>query len=369
MAAPRFNPASSLLNAVGRFSASAPLRTLIRSTRFRFLPPKPLPYHPSSRKAEHAVLASGKGSIDQRATILREFRRGGIPTIVLGGFVPDATEQVFLLRDKLLKNGCIYYVNYSPKGFSTDLFFAQLEDLIEDLASHGQRPVLFGVSFGVGLILEWMRLARETNRKIQIRGSVFISPVACIEDVVATGTAKQTLLGRAIKPLIEKDGHVDTSSIQRARNIFVKMFEAGAQNKETLRTLMSGPELKKLRDAVIGTIQGIEDQGAGERVQALKKMRPASSYFSQKILPLSDAPALIMYAEKESSVLTEQSPTRFALESAHRAYFPHSHFRVIANQHGNPVQHASLIFHCVNFTPLISAFYQHLKTGKIFKHA
>lgn len=369
MAVSRFNPALSLLNAVGRLSARVPLQSLIRSTRFRLRPPRPLVYEVASRKAEHAVLAAGKGKIDQRATVLREFRRGGIPTIVLGGFVPDATEQVFLLRDRLLKSGSIYYVNYSPKGFSTDLFFAQLEDLIEDLASHGQRPVLFGVSFGVGLILEWMRRARETGRKIQIRGSIFISPVACIEDVVASRGAKQTLLGRAIKPLVEMDGRVDVSSIQRSRNIFVKMFEAGAQNKETLRTLMSGAELKKLRDAVIGTIQGIEDAGAAQRVDALSRMRPPSSYFSQKILPLSDAPALIMYAEKESSVLTEQSPTRFALESAHRAYFPHSHFRVIANQNGNPVQHASLIFHCVNFAPPISAFYQHLKTGKIFKHA
>jgi pimeloyl-ACP methyl ester carboxylesterase len=369
MAVPRFNPASSLLNAVGRFSPRVPLQTLIRSTRFRLLPPRPLPYEAGSRKAEHAVMAAGTGRADQRATILREYRRGGIPTIVLGGFVPDATEQVFLLRDRLLKSGSIYYVNYSPKGFSTDLLFAQLEDLIDDLASHGQRPVLFGVSFGVGLILEWMRRARETGRKIQIRGSIFISPVACIEDVLASGKTKQTLLGRAIKPIVEKEGHIDITAIQRARTIFVKMFEAGAQNKETMRTLMSGAELKKLRDAVIGMIQGIEEDGAGQRVHALTQMRPPSSYFSQKILPLSDAPTLIMYAEKESSVLTEQSPTRFALESAHRAYFPHSHFRVIANQDGNPVQHASLIFHCVNFTPPISAFYQHLKSGKIFKHA
>jgi len=369
MAASRFNPASSLLNAVGRFSSGAPLRTLIRSTRFRLLPPRPQVYHVSHRKAEQAVLASGQATEGQRATILREFRRGGTPTIVLGGFVPDATEQVFLLRDRLLKNGSVYYVNYSPIGFSSELFFAQLDDLIEDIASQGQRPVLLSVSFGVGLILEWMRQAREKGRKIHIRGSIFISPVACIEDVVAGPGAKQTLLGRAIKPLVGTEGHIDSTAMQRARNIFVKMFEAGAQNKETLRTLMSGAELKKLRDAVINTIQQIQDLGAHQRVDALAKMRAPSSYFSQKILPLSDAPTLIMYAEKESSVLSEQSPTRFALESAHRAYFPHSHFRVIANQDGNPVQHASLIFHCVNFTPPITAFYQHLKTGKIFKHA
>ena len=368
MAAPRFNPASSLLNVVGRFSAGMPLKSLLRSTRFRLLPPRPAVYHVASKKAEQAVLASGRANVKQRATILREFRRGGVPTIVLGGFVPDATEQVFLLRDTLLKNGSVYYVNYSSNGFSNDLFFAQLEDLIDDLAhNHGQRPVIFCVSFGVGLIFEWMRRARETGRKIQIRGSIFISPVACVEDVLPSAQAKPTLLGRAIKPLVDKG--VEKSAIQRSRNIFIKMFEAGAQNKETLRTLMSRAELTKLRDAVINTIQNIDDQGASQRVQALAEMRPPSTYFSQKILPLSDAPTLILYAEKESSVLTEQSPTRFALESAHRAYFPHSHFRVIANEDGNPVQHASLIFHCVNFTPPIAAFYQHVKTGKIFKHS
>jgi hypothetical protein len=72
-----------------------------------------------------------------------------------------------------------------------------------------------------------------------------------------------------------------------------------------------------------------------------------------------------MYAEKETSVITEHSPTRFALESAHRAYFPNGQYKIITNHRGTPVQHASLIFHCFNFLPPISAFYRHLKNGKL----
>jgi hypothetical protein len=118
---------------------------------------------------------------------------------------------------------------------------------------------------------------------------------------------------------------------------------------------------------VLGTIQNITSVGACERVLAMKELAPPAAYFSQTHLPLSEAPTLIMYAEKESSVLVENSPTRFALETAHRAYFPQSHWKVITNERGAPVQHASLIFHCHNFLPPISAFYKHVKTGKAFR--
>ncbi len=370
MPAPRFNPAQSLINAFGRFSSAQPLRTLIRTTGYKIRPPRPVVYSPVARKPQNAALAEGLGTKGQLATILREHRRGPIATIVLGGFVPDATEQVFLMRGFLLKSGSVYYINYPRHGFSLDLFYAQLDDLMEDLAHHNQRAVIFGVSFGAGLALDWLRRARQIGRKIHLRGLVVISPVACVEDVLpAGGTKPTTLLGRALKPYIDSDGHISASVTEKSRAIFTKMFEAGAQNKGTLHQLMTPGELRQLREAVMSTIQGIDGVGACQRVQALKQMQPASSYFSQSTLPLSDAPTLILYAEKESSVIADASPTRFAMETAHRAYFPHSHVRLISNAKGAPVQHASLIFHCFNFLPSISAFYKHLKTGKIFKTA
>lgn len=371
MPALSFTPALSLFTAFGRMSSTRPFRTLIRTTGYKLRPPRPLPFTPILTAAQSALIASGKATSSNRATILREYRKGPVPTIVLGGFVPNATEQVFLLRGYLLKSGSVYYVNYPPEGFSIDLLFAQLDDLVEELTKiHGQRPVIFSVSFGVGILLEWLKRARCENRRIHLRGLILISPVACIEDLLTPGTPKPTtLLGRAIKPYVDMDTRVDRGGIEKSRAIFTKMFEAGAQNKESLQALMTRGELRQLREAVLTTIQSIEPDGAYQRVQSLKRMESPAAYFSQSVLPLSEAPTLILYAEKESSVIVDESPTRFALQSAHRAYFPHSHFRVVTNRHGSPVQHASLIFHCFNFLPPISAFYKHLKTGKIFKAA
>lgn len=371
MPALSLNPAS-LLTAFGRMSPAQPFRTLIRTTGYKLRPPRPLPYSPSHTIAQSAVIASGKASLTDMATILREHRKGAVPTIVLGGFVPDATEQVFLMRGFLLKQGSVYYINYSREGFSMDLLLAQLDDLVEDLArSHGQRPVIFAVSFGAGVVMEWLKRARKAGRKVHLRGVILISPVACTEDLLTPGSAKaSTLLGRAVKPYVDAhDRVVDGSAIEKSRGIFTKMFEAGAQNKESLRALMTRGELQQLRSAVLNTIQAIQPIAACERVRSLREMEPPSAYFSQTVLPLSEAPTLILYAEKESSVIVDHSPTRFALQSAHRAYFPHSHYRVITNSRGAPVQHASLIFHCFNFLPPISAFYKHLRTGKIFKAA
>jgi hypothetical protein len=128
---------------------------------------------------------------------------------------------------------------------------------------------------------------------------------------------------------------------------------------------MTRNELECLRAGVVGTIRNLDAAGACERVQALKGMSPPAAYFSSAILPLTDAPALILYAEKETSVITGSSPTRFALERAPRAYFSDVSVQVVTNPHGNPVQHASLIFHVFNFLPPIKAFYQRLKKGKL----
>jgi hypothetical protein len=359
------SPALDLLAQFSELPPALSIRTLIRSTGYRLRPPRPVPFSPAVRRAQDAVLEQGRAEPRQKSTVLHERRAGPVPTVVLGGFVPDATEQVYLLRGRLLKYGSVYYFNYSRQGFSVDLLCAQLDDLVEELgAHHGQRPVLFTVSFGCGLLLEWLRRRQLAGQPPALGGMILVSPVACVEDLLDPGQAKPTtLLGRAIKPYLEARGPVGGATIEKSRALFTKMFEAGAQNRETLHTLMTKGELERLRDGVLDAIRGIDGTGACERVQALRGMPAPAKCFRPGVLPLSDAPALVLYTEKEASVITDSSPTRFALERAPRAYFPDASVRLISNPRGSPVQHASLIFHVFNFLPPIDAFYRRLKKG------
>ncbi len=359
-------PALHLVSAFTRLSPTQPLRTFLRTTGYKLRPPRPVPFSPSVRQRQDAVLASGQAGLHQAASVLWEQRPGPTPTLVLGGFVPDATEQVFLLRGFMLRRGSVYYCNFPRHGFSVDLLFAQLEDLVEELNQrHGTPPVIFGVSFGAGLILEWLRRARLGGRSPALGGLLLVSPVACLEDLLDPRAPKPTtLLGRAVKPFLQSEAPPEAAHIERSRGIFTKMFEAGAQNKASLRALMTAGELKYLHSSVISTIRAIDAQGAAERILSLRQMVPPTSYFAQPLLPLSTAPTLILYAEKESSVLVDESPTRFALATAHRAYFPESRCEIIANPHGAAVQHASLIFHYFNFLPAIASFYRRLRTPR-----
>ncbi len=363
-------PALSLspaLLALTRF-APPPMHTLLRATGYKLRPPRPQPHAPAIARAQAEVLARGAARPHQRATLLCERRLGAQPTIVLGGFVPDSTEQVFLLRGFLLRQGSVYYFNYPRGGFSVELLCAQLDDLVHELnLRHGQRPAIFGVSFGAGVVLEWLRRARATGRQPDLAGLVLVSPVACSADVVVPGETKpSTLLGRALRPYLEAGERVPDAVVEKSRAIFAKMFEAGAQNREALRTLMTAAELHALRAAVLGAIRTIDATGAGERVQAMCAMPPLSAWTTSAQLPLSHAPTLVLYAEKESAVLTESSPTRLALTSALPVFFPRGELRTVTGgAAGSAVQHASLIFHYFQFLPHVAAFYRGLKTGKL----
>ena len=361
-----FPPAVSLLAALQRVSPVPPLRTFLRTTEERFNPPRPSPHAPQVRRAQDAILAGGAAGPHQLATLIREAGRGRTPTIVLGGFVPDSTEQVFLLRRFLLRAGDLYCLNYPRHGFSLDLCCAQLEDLVEELAGQGQPPVIFSVSFGGGLLLEWLRRARAAGRSPALAGTVLVSPVACVADLIAPGAPKPaTLLGRALKPFLDAAGAIPADTVEKSRTLLARMFEAGAQNKAALRQLMTPAELTRLHGAVEGTIRGITGAGARERVLALGAMQVPPTYFLPGLLPLSAAPALILYAEREDTVLDAGSPTRFALAGAPRAYFPAGRVQVVANPSGPPVPHASLIFHASCFLPPLAAFYPRSKTGKL----
>lgn len=342
------------------------LKLMLKSAGHRFQRASaPRVHDPIIRTRQNGLLGTGSAGLHQRAEILRFTGRGPTPTIVLGGFVPDATESVFMLRKLLERHGAVYCVNYPSTGFSIDLLFAQLDDLVEELdLVNGREPVVFAVSFGAGLALEWLRRRRLGGGRHALRGLVLVSPVACVNDLIPAGASKgNTLLGRAIAPYLGATEKVDEKVVERSRAIFGKMFEAGAQNKEALAGLMAPAALYQLRDRVMGTIRSINFRGAVERVDALKTLLSPASYFIPGLLPLSEVPTLVLYAEKEDSVLDEAAPSRSALVNSLLAYFPRGRCLLVRNKGGSPVQHASLIFHHGNFAPQIGAFYKRLRGG------
>jgi pimeloyl-ACP methyl ester carboxylesterase len=367
LAHPHFTPSAlSLLGAFARLSHPQALQTLLRSAGYKLRPPKAVPYSPRVNRATQAALSRGAGEPRQLARILRERRLGATPTIVLGGFVPDSTEQVYLLRSFLLRRGSVYYLNYAPGGFSLDLICAQLDDLVAELSiEHGQRPVVLGVSFGAGIALEWLRRTRAQGRTAGLAGLVFVSPVACIADVLDPAEPKpSTLLGRALRPFVDPGLRIDRSLIEKSRSIFTKMFDAGAQNRASIAAVMTADELELLRGGVLDTIRAIDFKGASERVGALCGMPAPSAWREPELMPLCEAPVLVLYAEKESAVLAESSPTRLTLQATHPPFFPLGSCRVVTGG-DSPVQHASLVFHFFQFLPPIVRFYHSLKPGRI----
>ncbi len=362
-----FSPVPAWLFQFSRFAPPPVWRTLLRSAGRRLQPRRSAPLAPRIRRRQEALLARGAAGPQHRAAIIRDPGRGVTPTIVLGGFVPDSSETVFLLRDLFLHQGDLYCVDYPRHGFNLELLCAQLDDLVEELALRGgQRPVVMGVSFGAGLVLEWLRRHRLAGDPPVLRGVVIVSPVACVEDLLPDAAAKPTtLLGRAIKPYLVERTAVDPLVVEKSRAIFIKMFEAGAKNRASLRGIMTAGELAGLRAAVLGTIRGVDFAGACERVQTLRLLPPPTSYFQLDVLPLCEAPALILYAEKEDSVIAVGSPTRRAFAAAHRAYFSSSECRVVANPGGAQVQHASLIFHSANFRPVLAGFFRQVRSLRL----
>src|ERR1035438_9325622 len=87
---------------------------------------------PKSRTREIRLLDERPESHSTRSLIFREKGAGNVPTIVLGGFVPDATETVEFQRSLLRRHGSIYYINFPRNGFCRDMFSAQLSDLVDD---------------------------------------------------------------------------------------------------------------------------------------------------------------------------------------------------------------------------------------------
>jgi hypothetical protein len=348
----------SLLAQIGRQPA-APLQLWLRTAGLKIRPAAPPhPHRVKVRRRQDALLAAGLAGPHQCATLQVESRPGPLATIVIGGFVPDSTEALYLLRSNLLQQGSVYYFNYPRRGFSTDMFLAQLSDLVEEVSEGFARPpVILGISFGAGLVMEWLRRFVRPESPPALAGLVLVSPVGCAADLLDPTQAKPTtLLGRVIKPYIDSAGRADGAIVERSRAVFLKMFESGAQNKEALRLLLSREELGRLRDAVLASINAIEPAAARDRVQALCNFNPF-----QVVRPLCGAPALVLFAEKESAVLCASAPTERELRSRMTLWFPQGQCLTVCNSADNPVQHASLIFHARNFRPILAGFYRSLR--------
>ena len=353
-----FAPLLSAIMQIGRTPGQVPWQVLLRTTGYSLRPPSPRPYAARNTTRQQPLLESGACGLHQRAEILCEERFGPIPTIVIGGFVPDATEAAYLLRGTLLRQGSVLYVNYPRRGFSIDLFVAQIDDLVTELATlRGRPPVVIAVSFGAGIVLEWLRRAADAGRMPALSGLVLVSPVACAADLLAPGSAKPTtLLGRALKPYLQVDSVLDDAQVEKSRMLFLRMFEAGSKNLAAVRRIMAPSECRLLRDRVLGNINAVDTRGAVERVGALRDLPPL-----RDPRPLHTAPTLVLYAEKEGSVLCEDAPTMRELTTRPAAWFPTGRTEVLKNTPENPVQHASLIFHSPNFRPALAGFYRSLR--------
>ena len=321
------------------------------------------PFTPRNRKREFGLIGSIASIHAVRNRMFKEKGPGDIPTIVIGGFVPDATEAVEFQRPLFRSYGSVYYINYSRNGFLSDMFFAQLADLIEEINRAGKRPVIFGVSFGCGLIREFLR-SPMNDSSLMIRGIIMASPVFCTEDLVRSERDKGSgvrLLESNLKRILKSDpSKVEDVSrqIERARRCFQGLFEIGAGNRVLNRRHLSIK--KKIMDVVAET----PAVGGYQRVLALREFPPMNGEAS-----LFPGPALVLLAEGEEDILVPASPTLAAMKNPdiRSRILPLGRVRTVQSLvAGDPVAHASLIFHHHCYNPLLEAWYDKLQAPALF---
>jgi hypothetical protein len=321
------------------------------------------PFAPRLRRREFLLRDRLASLHAVRSQIFKEKGAGDIPTIIIAGFVPDATEVVEFQRPLLKNYGSIYYMNYPRNGFSIEMFYAQLADLIEDINRRGKKPVLFGISFGCGLIASFLR-EMMTDNPLKIKGVVMASPVLCTADLVrpeGERTGGVRMLESNLKRIFKAnaDNEEDVSrQIERARRCFQSLFEAGAENRELTSRHLS--IRKKIMD-VVGKTSAI---GGYERVLALKDFPSPTAD-----TPVFSGPALALLAEMEESILVSTSPTLAALKNPdiRTALFPRGKVKhVVSPVRDDAVVHASLIFHHHCYNPLIEAWYDKLRQPALF---
>lgn len=312
-------------------------------------------YRPARRTREAALLEGNPALFASRSLMLREKGTGHVPTIVVGGFVPDATESVEFQRRVLRRHGSLYYINYPRNGFSREMFYAQLSDLVDDIGHKGQKPLIMGVSFGCGLLLDYMRTAGEDMHQA-IRGLILASPVVCSDDLIRAQRGKGDgirILENNLKKIVSADPENESDlqkHIERARRCFQALFNAGAENRElSLRHL-------SIRKKIFDVIEHTSARGGFERVLALRDFN-----FPDMCTSLFEGPVLTLLAENEEDILVPSSPTLrlFRDSSLYGRVFPRCRVKTVRS--GRPddgVAHASLIFHHEAYNALIDDWYE-----------
>jgi pimeloyl-ACP methyl ester carboxylesterase len=314
-------------------------------------------FAPKFRRREFEVLQQNHDSHRTRCQIFREKGAGNVPTIVLGGFVPDATETVEFQRKLLRQHGSIYYVNYSRNGFCQDMFTAQLTDLIEYLSRKGQKPLIIGVSFGCGLLSNFLRHADELSHE-RIRGLIMVSPVISTDDLIRPIEQKRDgirILESNLKKIMSADPTSEsdiTKHVERSRRCFHALFNAGAENRTlTVRHL-------SIRKKIFDVIEYTTARSGFERVTALRDF-----CFPTSANTLFAGPVLVLLAENESEILVPSSPTLklFSEPSLYTRIFPTCHVKMVKSRiAGDGVAHASLIFHQEAYNTLLESWYDKL---------
>jgi len=311
-------------------------------------------FSPRSRRREFDIIANNGNAIRSRCHLFKEKGWGWYPTIVIGGFVPDATETVEFQRKLLRRHGSVYYMNYSRTGFCQEMFNAQLADLIDHLERKRKNPVIMAISFGCGLLASFLRHENQEMRK-KIRGIIMISPVLTIDDLVRNAPAKSDgvrILESNLKRIMAADPESKADiekHINRSRRCFQGLFNAGAGVRElTLRHLA-------IRKKVNDVIEGTSAVGSYERVRALRDF-----CFPESSEILYSGPMQVLFAEKESDFLIPTSPTIgfFSDKESYRRIFPRCRVEtVISGIRGDGVPHASLVFHHEFYNGIIEKWY------------
>jgi len=289
-----------------------------------------------------------------RCRLFREKGAGTIPTIVVGGFVPDATETVEFQRRILRRYGSIYYMNFPRNGFCKEMFAAQLSDLVDSLALKGQKPFIMSVSFGCGLLIDYLRKA-DTAIHEKIRGLILVSPVMCSDDLIRPAGNKEggvRLLEHNLKKIFNADvGDQDNiyKLIERSRRCFQALFTGGAENRKLSVRHLSIK--KKIFDVIAGTTA----MGGFQRVMTLRDFT-----FPALDATVFSGPVLTLLAEREDAMLVSSSPALklFRDASLYTRLFPECRVKTV--QSGDPadgVPHASLIFHHEAYNNLIESWY------------
>ncbi len=327
-------------------SATAAATGFIRRMSFK-------PYRPAVRRRELALAPSLADFHGAHCSLFREKGFGSTPTIVIAGFVPDATEVTEFQRHILKRHGAVYYLNFPRNAFSRLLVHAQLADLIEELNRKGEEPVLFSISFGCGLAGGFLRSPESAG--LRIRGLVMVSPVLCTEDLVRPDGERKggvRILESNLRRIFKADAgnaHELGRQMERARRCFQALFEAGADNRVLTSRHLS------IRGKIMNVLASTSNRGGYERVLAMREFtRPDNGG------ALFNGPALTLLAETEDNMLVPGSPTLDLLRDRQAAarLLPNGVVRTVSSgNEADQVAHASLIFHHEYYNIMLEAWY------------